>query len=198
MQAHPARLPLSSTARMRRIVPSSGGQPLGASTPFAARSVQKASRDNGLEAWTPPSRKVQARQAQHASKAPCPFVQGPCAMVRTCYVQAESQSGGRSGRGKGANGGASAGRARQRGPRSSGGPSGSGAGRDAAGAYEGGSTHPARLLDREDARHYSGFLGQLSPSEACARVPAGALLRGMQALLKVSLLLMRGATLTFR
>lgn len=25
--------------------------------------------------------------------------------------------------------------------------------------------HPARLLDREDARHYSGFLGQMSASE---------------------------------
>ena len=51
---------------------------------------------------------------------------------------------------------------------SSGGSRGRGRGREArngAEQEEGGSMHPARLLDREDARHYSGFLGQLSPSE---------------------------------
>ena len=70
-QAQPARPSLSST-RMHRIVPSSGGQPLAAPTPFAARAGQKASRDHGPDSGTPPSRKVQTLLAHRIGTA-CPW-----------------------------------------------------------------------------------------------------------------------------
>jgi hypothetical protein len=68
--------------------------------------------------------------------------------------QGEAQGAARGGKASSSGGGSRGGRGRS-----------SGAHGGSARREESGSVHPARLLDREDARHYSGFLGQLSPSE---------------------------------
>ena len=87
-----------------------------------------------------------------------------------CVAQKEphgSGSGTRGGRGSRGSGKAAAGR-QHRGRQGRGGRGAlADEDEDDEDAYEDkrGAAHPARLLDRDDPRHYSGFLGQLSPSE---------------------------------
>ncbi|KAK9904272.1 hypothetical protein WJX75_008209 [Coccomyxa subellipsoidea] len=124
----PPAQPSLSNARVHRVVPSSGGQPLASASPFAKASHSaKSQRKNGHDSWGTSA--AHSRKADGYSGDEKPMAERPGGRVRSSTVKS-----GRSGRG--------------RGPEADEAPE-----------------HPARLLDNEDARHYSGFLGHMSGSD---------------------------------